>query len=322
MNIPKRRGRGWLLWLGLVVVVISVLITIGFVYESLSEASDARAYPPPGQMIDVGGYSLHINSMGTGNPTVVIDAGLGDWSTMWAWVQPEVAKITRVCTYDRAGSGWSEPGLLPRNAEQYAKELHTLLHKANIQGPYVLVGHSLGGLPVRVFVHLYPSEVAGVVLIESMSPAQFTQSSNTARSQTASKSHSFTVLPALARAGAVRLAAKPLGLVPHLPEEVKNAYLSRLVLPTFLQAMTDEAQGMPESGEQAGAVKTFGDLPLIVLTSGLNNTPAGWQSWQKELLQLSSNSRQVIANNSGHNIEIDQPDAAVAAIGQMVEKVR
>ena len=137
--------------------------------NQIKEAADARAYPPPGQMVDVGGYRLHINCTGAGSPTVVIDAGLGDWSSMWGFVQPGVAKTTRVCTYDRAGAGWSDQGPLPRDARQFAKELHTLLQNANIPGPYVMVGHSMGGLPVRVFTHEYAAEVAGVVLIDSMS---------------------------------------------------------------------------------------------------------------------------------------------------------
>src|SRR6185503_17037421 len=149
---------------------------VGYIYEPLAEASDAKMYPPPGRLVDVGGYRLHINCTGAGSPTVVIDAGWGDWSTAWGFVQPEVAKTTRVCTYARAGTGWSEAGPLPRDAAQYAKELHTLLQNAGIPGPYVMVGHSLGGLPVRVFVHEYASEIAGVVLIDSMTPQQFTQS--------------------------------------------------------------------------------------------------------------------------------------------------
>jgi pimeloyl-ACP methyl ester carboxylesterase len=294
---------------------------LGAIYESMAEASDARVYPPPGKLVDVGGYRLHINCTGTGGPTVVIDAGLGDWSTMWAWVQPGVAKTTQVCTYDRAGNGWSDAGPLPRNAVQYAKELHTLLQEANIPGPYVLIGHSLGGLSVRVFTDMYPSEVAGVVLIDSMSPRQFPQTSTNTTPQMDSQSHPFTIFPALARIGLVRLLVRPLGLIPHLPPEVEKAYLSRMVRPSNLQAyLGDESHGMPESGRQAEAVKTFGDLPLIVLTARQNNIP-GWQEWQTELLQLSSNSQQLFAE-SGHNIEIEQPEAAIAAIVKMVELVR
>ncbi len=142
----------------------------------MAEAADAKTYPPPGQLVDVGGHRLHINCTGTGSPTVVIVSGLGDWSTSWGVVQPEVAKTTRVCTYDRAGLGWSDASSLPSDAAQFAKELHTLLQNANVPGPYVMVGHSLGGFIVRIFAHDYASEVAGVVLIDSMNPKQVTES--------------------------------------------------------------------------------------------------------------------------------------------------
>ncbi len=169
---PKRRGRGCLFWLGGALLLALLLILAGAVYESVTEAADVRAYPPPGQMVDVGGYRLHINCTGAGSPTVVIDAGWGDWSLGWSGVQPAVAATTQVCTYDRAGMGYSEAGPLPRNAGQFAKELHTLLERAGVPGPYVLAGHSMGGLTVRVFAHDYPADVAGIVLIDSMSPGQ------------------------------------------------------------------------------------------------------------------------------------------------------
>jgi pimeloyl-ACP methyl ester carboxylesterase len=317
----KRRGRGCLVWLvGLVVLFVGLGLA-GAIKESAATAADSRTYPPPGRLVDVGGYKLHIDCTGTGSPTVVIDAGMNEFSTEWAWVQPGVAKSTMVCTYDRAGTGWSDPGPLPRNAAQIAKELHTLLHEANIPGPYVVVGQSLGGIHARVFAGMYPAEVAGVVLIDSMSLRQFTQSSSTT-TLTDSLSHPFTILPTLTRIGLVRLVAKPLGAVPHLPPEAENAYLSRIVRPSYLQAISDYSQGMPASGRQAAAVKSFGDIPLIVLTARLKSTIPDWQAWQTELLQLSSNSQQLFAENSGHNIELEQPEAAVAAIVKMVEIVR
>jgi pimeloyl-ACP methyl ester carboxylesterase len=320
-NPSKSKGRGCLIWLGQILVSIIGLTLVGAIYESVAEAADAKAYLPPGQLVDVGDHRLHINCTGTGDPTVIIDAGLGDWSTIWAWVQPEVAKSTRVCTYDRAGYGWSDPGPLPRNAEQFAKELHTMLHNANIPGPYVLVGHSLGGLTMRVFTGMYPSEVAGVVLIDSMSPRQFEQSSADSLTRSDSQSHPFTIYPALARIGLVRLLAGPLGLVPHLPPEAEKAYLAGMSHPTYLQTyFGDESQALPASEKQAEAVKSFGDLPLIVLTATLNPFP-GWQDLQKELLQLSSNSQQLFAE-SDHSIEFLKPDAAVDAILKMVELVR
>jgi len=316
----KSRGKGCLLWLGASLATLLGLMLVGYIYESRAEAADAKAYPPPGQLVDVGGYRLHIHCTGTGSPTVVIGAGLGDWSTTWAaYVQPEVAKTTRVCTYDRAGMGWSEAGPLPRDAAQNAKELHTLLQNANIPGPYVMVGHSLGGLVVRVFVHDYSSEVAGVVLIESMNPKQLPQSP-TVQSQSESGSQPFSLQAALARFGVVRLLVKLPAIAPSVPPN-EEAYYPLYVRPQSLQATANESQGMPAAGAQAAAVKSFGDLPLIVLTARLNDLP-GWPAWQSELLQLSSNSQHLFAENSGHNVQAEEPDAAVAAILQMVQQVR
>src|SRR5919109_412897 len=196
-----------LVWLGRSLVLIIGLLLVGAIYESLAEASDTTTYPPPGQLVNVGGHRLHINCTGSGSPTVVIEAGLGDWSTGWDFVQRGVAKTTQVCTYDRAGWGWSEAGPLPRDAAQFAKELHTLLQNANIPGPYVMVGHSLGGFGVRVFVHEYASDVAGVVLIDSMNPRQLPQSPTGVQFQSNLQSRIYSLLTVLARFGLVRLLA-------------------------------------------------------------------------------------------------------------------
>src|SRR5688500_12000258 len=194
----ERSGRGCLWWFGASLATLLGLMLVGYIYEPLAEAADAKTYPPPGQLVDVGGYRLHINCIGTGSPTVVIEAGLGDWSTGWGFVQPEVAKTTRVCTYDRAGWGWSDAGPLPRDAAQFAKELHTLLQEANVPGPYVMVGHSLGGAAVRIFVHDYASEVNGIVLIDSMNPGQATQPHIVAQAQADPQSQPFSLEAVLA----------------------------------------------------------------------------------------------------------------------------
>src|SRR5512133_3761126 len=164
---PARRGRKLLIWFGVILAVPLILLLAGGIYEPMAEAADARAYPQPGQMVDVGGYRLHIHCTGSGSPTVVIESGWGDSSAVWGWVQPEVARTTRVCAYDRAGMGWSEASSQPRNAREFAKELHTLLVNAKEPGPYVLVGHSMGGFTVIVYAHDYQSEVAGLVLLDS-----------------------------------------------------------------------------------------------------------------------------------------------------------
>ena len=183
-----------------------------------------------------------------------------------------------------------------------------------------MAGHSLGGLPVRVFTHNYPTEVAGVVLINSMSPGQMTQPSTEIEPQTPSQSSGNALPSLLARIGLARLLGGQL-ITQNLPPEAQPAYTAFSVTPRSIQAWMDEGAAMQESLAQAKAVTTFGDLPLIVLTGALHQQ-TGWQTMQAELLQLSSNSRQMMAENSGHNIQIDQPEAAVAAIVEMVSQLR
>jgi pimeloyl-ACP methyl ester carboxylesterase len=314
---PKRRGRGCLLWLGGAVVVILILIVAGSIYESVAEAADLQAYPPPGQMVDVGGYRMHIKCTGTGSPTVVVEAGFGNTSASWGWVQPEVAKTTRICTYDRAGMGWSEASPQPRAAREYAQELHALLAKANERGPYVLVGHSMGGFTVIVYAHDYPAEVAGLVLVDT----QDLPTSDVATPQPAPKPGGFTLPALLARIGLVRLLAEPLGSVENLPEGDKQAYTAYAVAPRGVQTFTDEGLGMSAGGAQARAVTSLGALPLIVLSRGKDQEPKHTAA-QTNLLQLSTDSQQIFADHSGHPIMIEQPEAAVAAIVKMVSQLQ
>jgi pimeloyl-ACP methyl ester carboxylesterase len=173
---PKRRLGSWirrgLVWL---VAGLLALAVIGAIYQVVATQIDQRAYPPPGEMVNVNGHLMHINCVGRGSPTVILESGLGNMSADWANIQPEVAKTTRVCSYDRAGTGWSEPGPTPRDPKQIAHELHTLLGKAGIDGPYVLVGQSFGGLYVRMYADLYPKEIAGMLLVDSSHPDMWTR---------------------------------------------------------------------------------------------------------------------------------------------------
>ena len=315
-DIPNARRRGCLIWLGWIAASILGLMLLGTIYESVAEASDAKAYPPPGQLVDVGGYRLHINCTGSGSPTVVIESGWGDSSSGWAWVQPEVAKTTRVCTYDRAGMGWSESSPEPRTAREYAKELHTLLAKANEPGPYVLVGHSMGGFTILVYAHDYPDKVSGLILVDS----QALPAANAAWSP-APKPGGKSPVSLMARIGLVRLLAGPLGAIQDLPPEAKQAYTAYSVTPRSAQTEWDEFMGMSEGGAQARAVTTLSALPLIVLSARLDDT-ADHTASQAGFLQLSTNSQQLFAEQSGHRIMMEQPEAAVAAITQMVEQVR
>jgi pimeloyl-ACP methyl ester carboxylesterase len=268
-------------------------------------------------MVDVGGYRLHLNCTGSGSPTVVIEAGWGDTSASWAWVQPEVAKTTRICTYDRAGMGWSEASPQPRTAREYAQELHTLLVKANEPGPYVLVGHSMGGYTVRVYAHDYPAEIVGVVFVD---PQNLSASVVAAPDPTPKPAES-SLASLMARIGVIRLLAGPLGSVEALPAMDKPAYTAHAVTPRGVQTVLNEAVGMSEGGAQARAVTTLGALPLIVLSRG-KDMDADSAASQARYLKLSTDSQHLIADKSGHPIMIEQPDAAVAAIVKMVEQVR
>jgi pimeloyl-ACP methyl ester carboxylesterase len=207
--------------------------------------------------------------------------------------------------------GWSEAGPGPSDAAQFANELHALLQNANVPGPYVMVGHSLGGFIVRIFARDYASDVLGVVLIDSMNPKQVTQS----LSNSIAQRYSFQAL--LTRFGIGRLLVK-LGIFPSVPEA---AYYPLYVRPESLQASAKEYKELPASATEAAVVSSFSNPPLIVLTAKRNSIP-DWPEWQTELLQLSSNSQHLFAENSGHDIQVDEPEAAVTAILQMLQQVR
>ena len=151
-----------LLWL---IVALLALAVVGAIYQAIATERAERTHPPPGEMVDVGGHRLHIDCVGQGSPTVVLDAALGNMSAQWVWVQRDVSDTTRVCAYDRAGMGWSEMGPEPRDAKQISSELHALLKGAGIEGPYVPVGHSFGGLYMQTYAARYPDEVAGAALM-------------------------------------------------------------------------------------------------------------------------------------------------------------
>jgi alpha/beta hydrolase family protein len=193
---PRRRLRSWIRrgLLGLV-IGLGALAVIAVIYQAFGTEIYRRLYPPPGELVDVGGHSLHINCVGEGSPTVILESGSGAMSVDWANIQPEVADTTRVCAYDRAGSGWSEPGPGPDDPQQIAGELHTLLGNAGIDGPYVLVGHSFGGLYVRMYAYQYPNEVEGMVLVDSSHPEQSARTAEAQADSEGSSAEEFRATP-------------------------------------------------------------------------------------------------------------------------------
>jgi len=316
-------------------VLVLLLLVLGTgIAGAIAKSNLAKLHPAPGRLVDVGGYKLHINCTGQGSPTVILEAGWADFSATWAYVQPEIAKTTRVCSYDRAGHGWSEPSPYPRTAIRRVKELHTLLINARVQGPYVLVGHSLGGMLVRVYAHNYPDEVVGMVLLDSAHEEQYIRLPG-AKNSISELVRQFRMLAVLSSTGFMALAPQA---IPNqgLPDEVLPQYKVIWATTGFFKAAAAEMSAMEESTAEVRAMRitSFGSLPLSVLSAGIYYpTPSlsdtenqqfqsEWQTLQTELVALSSDSKQVIAEQSGHTIQFDQPDLVVDAVREMVAQLQ
>jgi pimeloyl-ACP methyl ester carboxylesterase len=316
----------------LLVILILVLVTVAA--GAISKSNLAKQYPAPGHLIDVGGYNLHINCTGQGSPTVILEAGQGDYSLTWAYVQPEVAKTNRVCSYDRAGYGWSEPSPRPRTANAEMKELHTLLVNADIQGPYVLVGHSLGGMLVRVYAHNYPDEVVGIVLVDSYHEERPIRNPEVTKlTQDATKQ--FRMFSFLSSTGIMALMPQS---IPNrgFPADAYAQYQAITVTTEYFDEFIAEITAVPESAAEVRALHmtSFGSLPITVLSAGRWDTIPSlsdvenqqiWEDFQvqqSELVTLSSASKQIIAEQSGHNIQFDQPDLVIDAVREIVETMQ
>jgi pimeloyl-ACP methyl ester carboxylesterase len=308
-----------ILWL---VVALLILAVAGAIYQTIATERAERAYPPPGEMVDAGGYSLHINCVGQGSPTVVLDGGSGEMSAQWVWVQREVSDSTRVCAYDRAGMGWSEMGPQPRDAKQISSELHTLLTKADIEGPYVLVGHSFGGLYMQTYAARYPDKVAGVALVESSHPDQFSYR-QVARDSYEPQKQIFSVFSLAARLGIIRLVSKLAPTSPELPQQ-QRVQIDALS-PSTRQVSTTalEFRATPQTVTQTRSLRSLGDKPLAVVTAGTSEPE--WLKLQDDLATLSSNSTHPVVKGATHtSVMYDRSDAQVtsAAIVDVVQAVR
>lgn len=315
------------LWL---IIGIFVLAAIGATYQIIATELDQRAYPPAGQRVDVGGYQMHLYCTGANvdrSPTVILETGLGSTSSAWALVQPGVAKATRVCSYDRAGMGWSDPSPGPRDAQHIAEELHALLQNAAVPDPYVLVGWSYGGLYVREYAGQYGDEVAGLVLLDSSHPDQWT-STPEGQAQFESNAKIYSVAPALARLGVTRV----MGLLQPdsgLPAPHGEALKASSAATKDWEAQSAEFLASLDTAAQVREAGTLGDLPLFVLTASEHGTPPEqeqlWQSWQAELASLSINSIHQILEGADHASFWRDPATAqmsIAAILEVVEAAR
>jgi pimeloyl-ACP methyl ester carboxylesterase len=295
---------------------------------------------PMGKLVDVGGHRLHSYAMGQGNPTVIFEAGGGGWSMDWYAVQTEVAKFTTTCSYDRAGFGWSEPGPQPRTSAKMVEELHALLMKAEISAPYILVGASFGGHPVRLYAKTYPYAVAGIVLVDARHEAINTRMPPAWQRLEKAGKGLYHIMLLASQLNMLNLLGKALGekalppTVHKLPSDMAPMYIAAGFQPKCWQTSLDELAACPESDRQLSAVSDLDDIPLAVIRHGIPEMFARmtaaqaeqaeqvWQALQMELANQSSNSRLLVAEKSGHRIQIDQPDFVVAVIHQMVEDIR
>ena len=316
---------------GLVLIVGTLLL------GAKAKADLIAKYPPTGQMVDVGGYRLHIDCQGNGSPTVVMEAGLTEPSLMWALVQPQVSTQTRVCVYDRAGLGWSDASPKPRTAEVMVEELHTLLKNANVAAPYIMVGHSTGGMLVRLYAHSYPAEVVGMVQVDAQHEDQFARLSTTIQlgvKAMFAKSDQDLPLYRLVVASGIGALVPAVGALadnPQLPSPARESF-SALALsdPKFVEAQTAETDAIFESLEQVRAahITSLGNIPLIVLYHGITDNPLPgmtteenqqwWLELQTELAALSPQGKLVLAERSGHHIQLDQPNLVIDAIEQVL----
>jgi pimeloyl-ACP methyl ester carboxylesterase len=335
---PTRRGNKLVVWLGRSLLGLLVLIVIlalaGAVYQAIATAMDRRNYPAPGQMADVGGYKLHIYCVGDrreGNPTVILDAVGGGSSAQWALVQPEIAATTRVCAYDRAGLGWSELGPEPRDAHQQVRELRTLLANADVAGPYVLVGHSYGGRVARVYAAQYPDEVVGLVLVDTGQLYQDPRYPPEVQAEYAAEEQMIHTVRWLAPIGIARLLLT-VGLGPaaedyDLPAPQRAESKTFNATTKFWQSMVGQYEAMPETDVQERAVKSLGDMPLVVLSATLpaDETRRAWNEFSAELAGLSSNSSHRLVDGATHmslTLKQEHAQQTSAAILQVVEAAR
>jgi pimeloyl-ACP methyl ester carboxylesterase len=334
--------------------LITVLLLSGAISVVAQTASASPPISAPGQLVDLGGWRIHLNCTGRASPsqpTVILEAGAGSFSVDWSLVQPETARFARVCSYDRAGLGWSDLGPRPRTLRQVVWELHTLLEKASVRPPYVLVGHSAGGILARLYTFTYPAEVGGMVLVDSgyesgvavFRNGRMVRLVETATGKSIPPVKTSDPLRESELTGNIRsqIEAAARQMAPHATEPPYDKLppdAQRMRAWAFSQVKQWATNDNPFEAEELSALLSekgknehpLGDMPLIVLSRGMpENEGADGRAVEDEhkrnqaaLVALSSAGKQIIARRSGHEIMITEPDLVVTAIRDMVTKTR
>ena len=314
----RSRVARWLLYPVLAVLMVA---SLGGGYETVREYLDARAYPIPGQLVDVGGYRLHLHCTGSGSPTVVLEPGQGGVSSDFAWIAPAVARDSTVCVYDRAGRGWSDAADGPQDGDQIAAALHALLERAHVPGPYVLAGHSFGGLYVQAFAAKFPDQVAGLVLLDSTAPKPGPAPPTNSGSYDGLGRVSG-LFSTIAHFGAGRLIAQSSygSLPPRSRDEARANASTAHNLASYIEEFAEANTAM----QQAAALTNLNGKPLIVFTADKGNNDDQWQAKQDHMATLSTNSSHRHADATHESLLDDQADSAAAsqAISDVVAAIR
>jgi pimeloyl-ACP methyl ester carboxylesterase len=318
-----------------------MIIICSSTFRSFSQ-SDLK-YPPTGRLVDAGGHLLHLHIAGTGKPVVIFENGSADFSFVWDLVQPEISKETMTVSYDRAGYAWSEEGPVPRTGRQIAYELHTALHNAGIEGPYILVGQSFGGFLVRSYARLYNDEVAGMVLVDALNENEkidindeavrirdMAQGRKEPGIQKVFKKNAGPGLSNEENPVASNTTLEP--PLDRLPAEDQKMQLWAQTQLSYYKAVSSEMDWSPEDVANMYENKgkpdyMLGDIPLIVLSKGkgyYTGLPDSLElekqrlDLQRDLAHLSAKGKHIVVKNSGHNIHLEYPAVVIDAIKQVI----
>ena len=317
------------------IVILGACACLGAIYNLIALHRLRAAHPAPGAFYDVAGHSMHLYCIGAGSPTLVLEAGLGDDWIYWQKVQPRLAETTRVCSYDRAGLGWSAPQPPPQDAQVISSNLHSLLMAAHERGPLILVGASAGGFYTRQYFSNFREDVAGVVLVDSSVPEQLTVFPGRMDTvEKRNKRHRNARLQWLREiSGYARITGQCKGEVEKGQESYAPFVAAETCRPGFSTAWLPEYDSFWHSADEAAQSKCCGDVPLLVISQDPDRSKVGWDAqsisqqpmWsqlQENLKRLSLHSRRIIAVSSGHHVMIDRPDVVISGIQQMIMDLR
>lgn len=338
---PQRGRRSWRIvrriGLGMVALLL-VLCAAGALWNVLAIRHYRKTYPPPGKLYTVNGERMHLYCSGAGSPTLVLEAGRGDDFLGWGKVQSALSRSTQVCSYDRAGFGWSDPQPGPRDAAHIASQLHELLRQADIQGPLVLMGHSAGGIYIRAYATRYPHEIAGLVFVDASSPTQDLEMPAAMRALDEHSTFQVALLKASIRLGFARAMGMCDQVMPGF-EAQAGLLKADACIPAQINVYQREMAGWPVSLLDTAQTGKYGDLPILVFSRDPDQplppqlpasvTAAEWRQanaiWdrlQQGLAQLSTRGHRIIAKGSGHYIQFDRPDVLNSAAPVFIQDIR